>query len=107
MLKRFDSSLGEQAPPSLEASKREVVKAAHSVVYIGDMEEGSVSLEKGLIPRVWDSYKPTVQDLTSRWLKKMEDIGGYVCDTIGITRPQYEYEISNYFEQEQGTSCFI
>ena len=70
---------------------------------LGDMEAGLPKTQKSLVGRLWESYTPTVSGLAQIWLHKMENLGEYVCENvIGITRPKYEWECNDHFEQQQG-----
>lgn len=72
-------------------------------VGVGDMERGQIEQQpKSLLGRLWHSYQPTVSGLTQNIASKMEAVGEYVADTIGITRPKYEWEVNEYFERQQG-----
>ena len=72
-------------------------------VGVGEMESGLIEPPKSLMGRLWQSYSPTVSGLSQNLATKMENLGEYVCDTIGITRPKYEWEVNEYFQRQQGS----
>eukprot|EP00835_Amoeboradix_gromovi_P002708 NODE_158_length_16653_cov_0.456929.p14 type:complete len:114 gc:universal NODE_158_length_16653_cov_0.456929:14458-14799(+) len=80
------------------------VNEDHSSIHVGvgEMECGEIAMKKSLFGRLWESYQPTVSGIGHACVSKMEYLGEYICDTVGITRPKYEWEVGEYFTNQQG-----